>query len=241
MQLVYRSRLGQAVQTFIDEVEAESGLAIEVFEDASLNSGGPAGQGKLKVDIEAGRVRLYAPTNGYFPDGGVRHEALHVHRFHVEGVPRLVLAEDVDWAPDFERALVRVDNALEHLIIVPIELHHHPERRAHWEAVMARVWKVDLAAAPSALDRRIGACLHWTFLRHVLPDSPAVAIAIAFMEAHELRAEADSFGDEAVSRLADKLSVIQMFFDWFRDVSRTRAAVEYLSSLSGARLHPIPG
>jgi hypothetical protein len=64
MQLVYRSRLGQAVQTFIDEVEAESGLAIEVFEDASLNSGGPAGQGKLKVDIEAGRVRLYAPTNG---------------------------------------------------------------------------------------------------------------------------------------------------------------------------------
>ena len=241
MQPAYHSRLSQAVQTFVDDVEAGAGLAIEVVEDAALNSAGPAGQGKLKVDIEANRVRLYAPTNGYFPDGGVRHEALHVHRFHVEGVPRLVLAEHVDWAPDFERALVRVDNALEHLIIVPIELCYHPERRAHWEAVMARVWTVDLAAEPSALDRRIGACLHWTFLRHVLPDSQAVAAAIAFMEAHELRAEADSFAEEAVSRLADKLSVIKMFFDWFRDVSRTRAAVEYLSSLCGAKHYPIPG
>lgn len=241
MQPVYRSRLSQAVQTFVDKVEAEAGLAIEVVEDAALNSGGPTGRGMLKVDIEASRVRLYAPTNGYFPDGAVRHEALHVHRLHVEGVPRLALAEDENWAPDFEQALVRVDNALEHLIIVPIELHHHPERREHWEAMMARAWKIDLSAAHSALDRRIGACLHWTFLRHVLPGSPAVDTAIAFMEAHDLRAEAESFGDEVVSRLTDKLSVVRIFFDRFHDVSRTRAAVEYLSNASGAKLYPIPG
>ncbi|MEI7970845.1 MAG: hypothetical protein WCJ69_17870 [Betaproteobacteria bacterium] len=240
MQHVYRSRLSKAVQTFVDEVEAAAGLAIEVVEDAALNSGGPAGQGKLKVDIEASRVRLFTPTNGYFPHGGVRHEALHVHRLHVDGVPRLALAEDGDWDPDFERALVGVDNALEHLIIVPIELRYHPERKAHWEAVMARAWHEDLPAAPSALDRRIGACLHGCFLRHVLPDSPAMDAAIAFMEAHDLRAQAESFCDEAVSRLTNKLSVIQMFFDRFHEVSRTRAAVEYLNNRSGSQIRPIP-
>jgi hypothetical protein len=240
MQAEYLARLQEAVQAFVHEVEDCAGVTIEVTPDADLNTGGPTGQGKLKIHIEAHCVRLMAPTNVYFPNGGVRHEVLHVKRLLVDGVPRLALAETVDWDPFFEKELTAVDNALEHLVIVPVELGYHPERRAHWEAVMARTWNVGLSTAPSQLDRRISACLHWTFLRHVLPDSPLVDSAIAAMEAFDLRAEADDFCDQLIPLLADKLSVVQLFFKWFGNIPKDRAAVEYLNCITGTTQSPIP-
>jgi hypothetical protein len=238
----YLSRLDPAVQAFVEETEAAAGVPIEVVPDARLNAGGPNRHGTLKVEIEAQSVRLRAPTNGYFPDGGVRHETLHVHRLHVEGVPRLALADAVLMAPEFEASLVRADNALEHLAIVPVELRCHPERREHWEQVMARFWNERMEHAASDLDRRIDACLHWTFLRHVLPGSPVVAVAAAFMSRYQgLRAEADEFAVEAVAVLADKVVLTQLFFDRFPAVPRGQAALEYVNSVIGTRQAPIPG
>jgi hypothetical protein len=81
MQAEYLDRLQEAVQAFVQEVEVGAGVTIEVTPDAELNTSGPTGQGKLKIDIEA------------------RHEVLHVKRLLVDGVPRLALAETVDLAP----------------------------------------------------------------------------------------------------------------------------------------------
>lgn len=39
------------------------------------------------------------------PTGGVRHEVLHVKRLLVDGVPRLALAEAVNWDPLSEEGL----------------------------------------------------------------------------------------------------------------------------------------
>ena len=239
MQTEYLDRLQQAVQAFVQEVEYGAGVTIEVNRVAELNTGGPTGQGKLKIDIEAHCVRLMAPTNGYFPNGGVRHEMLHVKRLLVDGVPRLALSETVDLDPQFENALTTVDNALEHLVIVPIELGYHPERRAHWEAAMQRTWCVDFQREHNQLDRRVSACLHWTFLRHVLPDSPLVDSAIIAMEACDLRSEANDFCDQLIPLLNDKLSVVQLFFSWFSDIPKNKVAVEYLNRIRGTTLLPI--
>lgn len=237
MHISYLNRLSPDVQAFVQEVESAAGVDIEVELDDKLNDGGPLGQGKLKVEIEAQQVRLYAPTNGYFPDGAVLHEALHVRRLLVEGVPRIALADAVEIPPPgFASGLVDVDNALEHLTIVPIELAHHPERRAHWNAVMTRLWKRDLPQVQFGLDRRIGSCLHWTFLRHVLSTSPNVQVAAAFMQGHAgLLAEAEKFADAALALLDDKAGLVRHFFSWFPEVDRQLAALEYLSSTTGTR------
>lgn len=241
MQPDFLARLRPEVRDFVLAVEDDAGIAIDVEPDEELNNGGPLGQGKLKVVIEASFAQLYAPTNGYFPDGAVRHEVLHVRRLHVEGVPRIALADAVDFDPEFEGELARVDNALEHLVIVPTELHHHPERRVHWEAVMAYVWSQAIPQSPTPLDRRISVCLHWTFLRHVLPDSPTVQVASDLMQGHRgLRAEADAFAAQAVALLDDKPSLVQLFFDQFTDVLRAKAALEYVSSMTGRKQVPIP-
>jgi len=240
MQVEYLNKLSAAVRAFVEEVEEGASLAIEVVPRAELNDGGPAGEGKLSIEIESQSVRLNAPTNGYFPDGAVRHEVLHVHRLHVEHVPRLAIAEAADWDAVFESGLTHVDNALEHLVIVPVELHHHPERHAHWEGVMRHAWEVKVPQAP-ALDRRIGACLHWTFLRHVMPTSAVLDLAATVLKAHNLWEEADSFADHLSAHLGNKAQVARLFFDWFADVPRERVALEYLNSVTGTSQHPIPG
>lgn len=89
MQPEYLARLSGPVQEFIREVEGKALMDIEVILDSKLNNGGPMGGGSLEIDITARRVLLFAPSNGYFPDGAVRHEVLHVQRFHVDGVPKL--------------------------------------------------------------------------------------------------------------------------------------------------------
>jgi hypothetical protein len=219
-------------------VEEGVGIDIEVILDSKQNAGGPTGQGNLAVVINAQRIQLFAPTNGYFPDGAVRHEVLHVQRFHVEGVPKLALADDEDWDKGFADALGDLDNAIEHVAIVPLELQFHPERREHWEAVMRNIC-LRLPDVPEG-ERRLAVCLHWTFLRHVLPSSPQIEIARNFAIEHALLGMADKFADQFLSVAASKEEIVRVLFLTFPEIPKNRAALEYINSIKGTRQTPIP-
>jgi hypothetical protein len=233
----YLARLSGPVQEFVREVEAKAHLDIEVVLDSTLNSGGPIGQGNLAVEITARRIQLFAPTNGYFPDGAVRHEVLHVQRFHVDGVPKLALADGA-WDKRFSDVLAGLDNAVEHIVIVPVELQSHPERRPHWEALMSNVL-AELPFAPEG-ELRLAICLHWTFLRHVLPGSPQIEIARNFMNQRALAEDADAFADQFLSVAASKEEMVRVHFLTFPEIPKDRAALEFVNSVTGARQTPIP-
>lgn len=238
MQPEYLARLSDSVQEFIHEVEEEGEIDIEVILSSKLNEGGSTRQGNLEVVINAQRVQLFAPTNGYFPDGAVRHEVLHVQRFHIEGVPKLALADDEDWDRDFSDALVGLDNAIEHVVIVPVELQFHPERREHWEAVMRNVCS-ELPYVPEG-ERCLAVCLHWTFLRHVLPRSPEIEIVRNFAMEHGLLEMADHFADQFLAIAANKEEIVRFLFLTFPEIPKSRAALEYINSFTGTRQMPIP-
>ena len=184
------------------------------------------------------RIQLFAPTNGYFPDGAVRHEVLHVQRFLVEGVPKLAVAHEKDWDRGFRDSLALIDNAVEHIVIVPVELQFHSERRQHWEALMRDVWS-DFPCVPEG-ERCLAACLHWTFLRHVLPGSHQIEIARNLMNEHALLEKADDFADRFLSVVASKEAMVRFLFLTFPEISRNRAALEYIKSTTGTRQTPIP-
>jgi hypothetical protein len=238
VQPEYLARLSEPVQQFILEVEVGSGVDINVVLDPIQNGGEVNGQGKLAVIVNAQSIQLFAPTNGYFPDGAVRHEVLHVQRFHVEGVPKLALADSEEWDKGFSDALGALDNAIEHVAIVPVELQFHPERRDHWEAVMRNVC-LGLPDVPEG-ERRLAVCLHWTFLRHVLPNSPQVEIARNFAKEHALLEMADHFADRFISVAPSKEEVVRLLFLTFPEIPKSRAALEYISSVTGICQKPIP-
>ncbi|WP_156902774.1 hypothetical protein [Achromobacter sp. MFA1 R4] len=226
------------MQQFVLEVEEGARLEINVILHPNQNKGGTTGQGKLAVDIDAQSIRLFAPTNGYFPDGAVRHEVLHVRRFHIDGVPKLALADSEEWDRRFSDALGDLDNAIEHIVIVPEELQFHPDRRKHWEAVMRDVC-LALPDVPEG-ERRLAVCMHWTFLRHVLPDSPVVEIARSFAKKHACLDLADYFADRFKDVAASKEELVHLLFHTFPEIPKNRAALEYINSTAGVRQTPIP-
>jgi hypothetical protein len=238
MQFEYFSRLTRPVQEFVSTVEQGANIDIQVVLDAKLNSGGPTGQGKLAIVIEAQYVRLFAPTNGYFPDGAVRHEVLHVKRFHIDGVPKLALADAEDWDKAYSDGLGDLDNAIEHIVIVPEELQFHPDRREHWEAVMSNVCS-ELHLIPES-ERCLAGSLHWAFLRHVLPDSPHLEVARNFLIQHALLEIAEKFEKKFLSVISNKEEMIQVLFLFFPEIPKNRVALEYINSLTGNHQIPIP-
>ena len=233
MQPEYLVRLAEPLRELVSEIERNAGIDIAVVLDPRLNGGGPHGQGQLEVIIEAQRNLLCAPTNGYFPDGAVRHELLHLKRFHVEGVPKLALADAEEWDQAFTDALAELDNAIEHVLIVPEELHFHPERREHWEAVMRNVCG-GLPGVPLG-ERSLAVCLHWTFLRCVLPLSPSVDTAKRFAEKHALLEVADRFADQFQSVATSKERIVDLLCLTFPEFPKNRVALEYVNSVTGSR------
>jgi len=238
MQPEYLARLSEPVQHFVREVEDDAGVEIIVIPDIKQNEGGTTGQGNLAADIGAKRIHLFAPTTGYLPDGGVRHEVLHAWRFHVMGVPKLALAEMVNMDMSLSSRLTHIDNAIEHVIIVPIELRLHPERRDHWERVMRDACS-DLPNVPER-DLRLALCLHWTFLRHVMPDSPSFALTRDFASKHAMLEIADAFADRFISSMGSKAEIVRRLFELFPDLPRNRSALEYINSRTGTRQEAIP-
>ena len=238
MQSEHLDRLSDSVRQFVLEIEEAAGIDINVILDPKQNEGGTSGQGKLAVTINAQSVQIFAPTNGYFPDGAVRHETLHVQRFHVEGVPKLVLADEEDWNETVADGLASLDNAIEHIIIVPAELRHHPERRNHWEVMMQHICE-ELAFIPEC-ERSLAVCLHWTFLKRALPGSPSIQIMKNFAEQHGLLEAADDFANRFMSLAASKEELVRLIFMTFPGLPKSRAALEYINYVTGTRQVPVP-
>lgn len=239
VQLSYLDRLSEPLQDFVLELEHRACINIQVIPDPQLNRGGPLSQGNLAVVIEDRRNIIFAPTNGYFPDGAVRHELLHMKRFHVDGVPKLAAAA-TPWgtpaiSPD---AMGALDNAIEHIVIVPWELQEHPERREHWEAVLQGVCDQLLDIPPEEL--RLAICMHWTFVRHVLPGSRQAEIVRAFAVEQDLFEGADRFADQFIAAAACKEDLVRLLFHSFPEIPREHAALEYLSSGTGTVQRAIP-
>jgi len=87
----------------------------------------------------------------------------------------------------------------------------------------------------------LAVCLHWAFLRHVLPDSPVIGIAKSFAKEHALLGLADHFADQFKAVAASKEELVRLLFDTFPEtLPKHRAALEYINSMTGVCQKPIP-
>lgn len=233
MQAEFLDRLSLEVRALVEAVERASGVEVVVSIDASRAGRGPEGKGILACHIEPQAVSLLTPTTDYFPDGAVVHELLHVRRLLVERVPRI--SENVDfeaWHPGLGTSLTDLDNALEHLVIVPEELSLRPERADHWGGVMATVWGGRLDDLKDAEDQRRWALLHWVFMRHVVPTSAAMATAVSALEHLGLIPEANEFQTILVPELGNKERAVRVCFDHLC-LPLGAATLEYLDCRTG--------
>jgi len=125
---------------FLTILDKDNQSEIESIEEA-INT-------DILVKTEDGRTNLgctlsqqspviLIPNDNFFPDSSVFHELLHIRRFYVENVPKIIVCDNYDFHDfDFESNIASIDNELEHLIIVPNELESYPRRKQRWEQLI---------------------------------------------------------------------------------------------------------
>lgn len=159
METIYLDRLEEDTKQLVFLIESHTGLQIRVREEADRT--------KLAYDPDPANPTILIPPNR-FPDASVMHELLHIKRFEVEAIPKIVVCEDFNCGPSFETNVAKLDNNIEHLFIVPIELELRPNRKAYWiersKLAIDTVKSSDLSIQAQASD----VLTYWVFTNHVL-------------------------------------------------------------------------
>ena len=176
MQEAYIKTLSEDTRALVDYIEQhiESEIVVEV--DSSRVE-------ILACEVDRVGAKILIPENGYFPESSVMHELIHIRRFCVEEVPKLVVCEAYDkWTPELEKALFDLDNNLEHFVIVPEELKLFPERYEYWESRINS--KLDQVYSVNAVkgNTQGSALVYWAFIRHVFPSSQLLDKANAIVQ-----------------------------------------------------------
>ncbi len=233
MENAYLNRLPNDVRTLVERTEQASGVEITVRVDPSRARGRPNQSDSIACEVNTHGAQLLIPAPDHFPDGSVLHELLHIRRFLVNGVPRIVVCDDYKhWAPELETTLTELDNSLEHLVIVPEELEHRPDRKAYWGKVMIRVLDDLQSANLSNEDRERHALINWVFIRQVLPDHELLDRASVLIERLGVSDQAERLLDAVVHSFQSKERTVQVYFEHLR-LSVEAGCLEYIDSHNG--------
>lgn len=127
-------------------------------------------------------------------------------------------------------ALTKHDNAFEHLIIVPRELHVLPERKEYWEGVMKRCWDGIAEGQGDEVSRSQLSLACWAFLRYVLPSSASVEIARTVLIASDAFDRAEQFCAALFPVLKDKKAAMRIWFE-YQEIPLEMASLEYFNPL----------
>jgi hypothetical protein len=230
MEKAYLDRLPADVRFLVERIEHASGVKIEVIIDPSRARGLPDREDSLACEVDKHRARLLIPAPEYFSDASLLHELLHIRRFLVDGVPRIVVCYGYDnWTPELKKGLTRLDNSLEHLIIVPEELKIRPKRKTYWEKVIHR------ALDQIHFTRFDGdELINWVFIQLVLPDQNLILKADAIITHHRVNDHASQFFAALVPSLHSKESTVQVCLEHLCIPERA-VCLEYFDSRNGTR------
>ncbi len=87
-------------------------------------------------------------------------------------------------------------------------------------------------------ELNLALCMHWTFLRHVLPESKPAETARRFAVGQGLLEMADRFADRFLAA-RNKEAAVQLLFATFPEMDKDHAVLEYISSRTGTVQRPI--
>jgi len=154
----YLKQLPNSVVELIQEIESFSSREIQVRKNTTPvsptdpNPNGPA----CRVNNLEACIYL---RNENIDAQGMTHELLHIHRYWVRKVPQIIPANDPDGT--HIKGTSAIENALEHLIIVPEEAKYGFEPFSRWNETHKKLWKEDRFEQMNTFAIRMTFLLWW--------------------------------------------------------------------------------
>jgi len=138
MDTFYKAQLPPGVATLVDRIESFAGREISVEIDNRPRSPTSPNPDSLAAHVTPTSATILLRSKDVFPPHDVLHELLHVERMWVEGIPQLIPRHD----PKGIRGRIAndIENALEHLVIVPREANYGFDPYPFWNETSRRNW-----------------------------------------------------------------------------------------------------
>lgn len=178
------SALPENVRALHHKIESFSGLPVDFRPVTMLSEIGITVGLSDGSNCDAARAYVTVDDRNGINPNAVTHELLHIHRYWVDGVPALNAADESDQNIEF---MTWLDNALEHLVIVPWEREFGYDPNPYWAKMMENFF-VDL---PSNLTHQVRrSCLMGWTITGYCEDPHARAIALSKLQSFGLQREA---------------------------------------------------
>lgn len=174
MQREFRQRLPGSVQRLVDELEERADLEIPVCIDTRPVSPTEPNPERAAAAINHDGATIFIRSDSAFSPHGILHELLHIHRYWIEEVPQLMPAQGDRDTDDRWRITSQIENALEHVIIVPREAAYGFDPYPYWAETARKNWSsYPWEHIPDPWARR-AACIVGSLSVRFLVKDPAV-------------------------------------------------------------------
>ena len=210
------SVLPEASLELLREIEDFAGLEI-AFERRDE----PAVPNLPNPDAPAARVSHDGATISVYKDvitpSGMTHELLHIYRYWVEAVPQVMPKKDKGGSADNGRwaTTSSIENALEHLVIVPREEEYGVYDEEFWNDISRANWgKYPWPDNNDPWSRRKDCLIGWLSCMEIVTDEAVRDLAKDCLVKEGLLSEAQNFHGKILKTLMNKpkaLSAVMRF------------------------------
>lgn len=205
MDTFFKTRLPPNIIALVDRIEnfARHEIAVEVDErPVSPTSPNPD---RLAARVTERDATILLRSRDVFPPHDVLHELLHIERLWVERIPQVLPHPEANRVTDTGA----IENALEHLVIVPREADYGFDPYPYWNETSRRNWQTyPWPATTNALARRWNCLLGWLTVSQLVNDDRVKEHVERSLTEEGLLDEAKKFSARIVEKLASKPQAI---------------------------------
>lgn len=208
MDAYYLNKLPSEIRDLVFSIEKQANIEIMVEIDSKRT--------RLACKSYITHAKIFIPNEGHFAPGSVLHELLHIRRFCVENVPKIVICDGCN-SPIWEDNLKVLDNQIEHLFIVQEEIKAQNERKSYWKERICRIINKlhgPLIQNQNQFDRDYMALYCRLFVHHVFKDSVLSKSTSAVIESLGLVQRFEHFFNRIVPALDSKERTTQIIIDF---------------------------
>ena len=208
MQPEFVERLPPTVAALLTELESFAGSPIVVEADQTPASTIEPNPDRMGVLVRSSGATIVI-RNGVFDPHGALHELLHVRRYWMERIPQIIPRDsnaEQNW-----QITSQIENALEHLTIVPEEAEFGFEPFGHWNRTVDALYS--LYPWPEIVDpwaRRKNALLSALSVRYLVTDESVRERAKENLRQEGILKEAWEFARRVHGYKADKRKMLAL-------------------------------
>jgi hypothetical protein len=210
MDKKYLSKLPDDLTEMVQKIELFIGDEIQIKIDDSRKD-------ILACEVNKTDITILIPKEDYFPEAAVLHEILHIHRFSIQKVPQIKVCDNSDiWTPELETGLTKLDNMLEHLVILQEEFSLRPERINYWKSRTHKALdNFDFVNHIKDDQERI-VLEYWVFIQQIFSDNTLVNKAKSLIDILDINDRAEKFFHEIKSCINTKEKLVNTCFSHLR-------------------------